>query len=105
MPGYVIGQIQEITDSDGFAAYQGAARPTLAKYGGKLVVNSTKVEALDGGWSPAAIVMIEFENIEQARKWYHSPEYQAAVGQRFDSSESSVIIVDGDIGFSNLQNL
>ena len=105
MPGYVLGQINEITDSEGFAAYQDAAAPTLAKYSGKIVVNSTKVEAVDGGWSPSSIVMVEFESVEQARKWYHSPEYQAAVGKRFNSSESAVIIIDGDIGFSRLQNL
>ena len=27
---------------------------------------------------------------------YHSPGYQAVVGQRFDSADSAVIIIDGD---------
>ena len=42
------------------------------------------------------MVVLEFESVEQARKWYNSPEYQAVVGQRFNSADSALIIVDGD---------
>jgi len=96
MPGYVIGQLKEITNADGFGAYQGAAGPTVIQYGGKLVMNSTKIDSADGGWNPAGMVVLEFESVEQARKWYNSPEYQAVVGQRFNSADSALIIVDGD---------
>ena len=96
MPGYVIGQLKKITDADAFGAYQGAAGPTVMQYGGKLVLNSTKVDTGDGGWNPAGMVVLEFESVEQARKWYHSSEYQAVVGQRFNSADSALIIVDGD---------
>ena len=96
MPGFVIGQVKEITNADGFGAYQGAAIPTVVQYGGKLVMNSTKIDAGDGGWNPAGMVVLEFESVEQARKWYNSPEYQAVVSQRFGSADSALIIVDGD---------
>ena len=96
MPGFVIGQLKEISNPDAFGGYQGAAVPTVVQYGGKLVINSAKVEGADGDWSPTAVVVLEFESVEQARKWYHSPEYQAVVGQRFDSADSAVIIIDGD---------
>ena len=42
------------------------------------------------------MVVLEFESIEQAKKLYTSPEYQAVIGQRFDSTDSALIIVDGD---------
>ena len=96
MAGFVIGQINEISDGDAFTIYQDRAIPTLAQYGGKVVINSAKINAADGGWAPATIVVVEFESVEQAHKWYNSPEYQAVIGQRFDSSDSSVIIIDGD---------
>jgi uncharacterized protein (DUF1330 family) len=96
MAGYVIGQLSGINDADAFNAYQGAAIPTVAQYGGKLVVNSMKVDSGDGGWAPSGIVMLEFQSVDQARKWYNSPEYQAVIGQRFISADSAVIIVDGD---------
>jgi len=96
MPGYIIGQLKEITNPDGFGAYQGAVGPTVAQYGGKLVINSTKIDSGDGDWNPAGMVVLEFESVEQARKWYNSPEYQAVIGQRFDSTDSALIFVDGD---------
>lgn len=96
IPGYVIGQLNEIKDADAFAAYQGAAGPTVTQYGGKLVFNSMNVDAGDGGWSPAGVVMLEFESVEQARKWHNSPEYQAVIGQRQSSADSAVINIDGD---------
>ena len=96
MAGFMIGQLKEISNPDALGVYQGVAIPTVVQYGGKLVMNSKKVEAANGGWSPAAVVVIEFESVEQARKWYHSPEYQAVAGQRFDSADSAVIIIDGD---------
>jgi|TARA_B100000809_G_scaffold203423_1_gene204467 uncharacterized protein (DUF1330 family) len=96
MAGYIIGQIKELNNTDAFGAYQGAAGPIVAQYGGKLVVNSTKIDARDGGWSPVGMVVLEFESVEQARKFYNSPEYQAVIGQRFDSADSALIIVDGD---------
>ncbi len=96
MPGFIIGQLKEITDSDAFGAYQGAAGPVVAQYGGKLVVNSTKIASGDGDWSPTGMVVVEFESVEQAHKFYDSPEYQAVIGQRFNSADSAVIIVDGN---------
>ena len=44
MAGYIIGALQGITDAAAFTAYQGAAGPTVAQYGGKLVLNSRKVD-------------------------------------------------------------
>ena len=96
MPGYVLGQIKAINDAAAFTAYQGGALPTVAQYGGKLVLNSSKIESGDGDWAPNSLVMLEFESVEQARKWYYSPEYQAVVGQRLNSADSGLIIIDGD---------
>ncbi|MDA1129549.1 MAG: DUF1330 domain-containing protein [Chloroflexi bacterium] len=96
MPGYVIGQLQEIKNQDAFAAYQRAAGPSVLQYGGKLVIDSAKLRPADGGWSPHRVVMLEFESVEQAQKWYDSPEYQAVIGQRFSSADSAVLIIDGD---------
>ena len=53
-------QFKEISEADAFAAEKDAAGPTVAQYGGKLVFNSTG----DRGWSPAAIVVLEFESVE-----------------------------------------
>jgi uncharacterized protein (DUF1330 family) len=96
MATYVIGAMQKVNDTAGFAAYQQAAIPTIGLYGGKLIVGSTKIEVADGKWSPVQIVIGEFESLERAKAWYYGPEYQAVVGQRIQSTDSTVIFVDGD---------
>jgi len=40
-------------------------------------------------------VIIEFPSVEVARDWYHSPEYQAVIGQRLAAAESNAVILGG----------
>ena len=96
MPGYIIATLNSINDPDAFAAYQKSASASFAQYGAKFLLNSRTVETLDGDWQPSGVVVVEFENYEQAKKFYDSPEYQAVIKQRFDSADSAVILVDGD---------
>lgn len=46
-------------------------------------------------WRPNRVVVIEFENFEQAKRSYHSAEYQAALPGRFRTAVSKVLIVEG----------
>ena len=95
MAAWVIGAIQKVNDEAGYAAYGAAAGATVAHYGGKRVAGGTKIEVADGTWSPSGMVVLEFESLEKAKAWYNSPEYQAVVGQRFSTSDSNLIFVDG----------
>ena len=95
MVAWAIGAIQSVNDEAGFAAYQELGGPTVAKYGGKRVAGGTKIEVADGTWSPFRMVVIEFENLEKAKTWYNSPEYQAAKEKRISSSDGGFIFVDG----------
>ena len=40
------------------------------------------------------IIVVEFESSEQSRKWYNSAEYQAVIGQRLDSTDSTAVFMD-----------
>ncbi len=95
MAAWVFGAIPSVTDPAGFAAYGEVAGPTMAKYGGSRVAGGTKIEVADGSWSPAGVVVFEFESLAKAKEWYNSPEYQAVVGQRLETADSGLIFVDG----------
>ena len=95
MPGYLIAPLNSIRDPDIFTAYQKAASNVFEQYGAQFLLNSREVENLDGDWHPYGVVVVEFESYELARKFYDSTEYQAIIGQRFDSAVSSVIITSG----------
>jgi len=41
------------------------------------------------------MVVIEFESLQKAKEWYNSPEYQAVISKRLNSTQGSVVFVDG----------
>jgi uncharacterized protein (DUF1330 family) len=40
-------------------------------------------------------VVLEFPSMDQARKWYHSPEYAPALSLRTKAARSKVLLVEG----------
>ena len=92
MPGYIIATLNSIKDPETFAAYQKSASTIFAQYGGRFLLNSQDVEILDGDWKPSGVVVVEFESYESAKRFYYSSEYQEIIGQRFNSSDSAVIM-------------
>ena len=94
MPAYLIAYL-EVTDPAAFAAYQKEAVPTLAPYGGKVVVGGGQHEVLEGMTQPKSVVVVEFESLAQAKKWYASPEYARTIPMRQRAASSSLILVDG----------
>ena len=96
MAAYVIGAIQSVNDPAGFLEYQNLALPTLAKYGGTVVVGGNKIQVADGNWSPMGTVVVAFETMAKAKEWYDSPDYNPLVSRRTASADSGVIFIDGD---------
>ena len=91
---YVIFDI-EVTDPDGYEEYKKLAPPTIAMYGGKYIVRGGKAEVLEGNWLPERMVVLEFENGEQAKAWLNSPEYSQARSMRHKYAETNMIVVEG----------
>ncbi|HEV8105892.1 MAG TPA: DUF1330 domain-containing protein [Burkholderiales bacterium] len=94
MSAYVIGEI-EVTDSAVYEDYRKQVAATVQKYDGKFVVRGGKVEALEGGWLPRRLVMLEFPSMEQAQKWYRSSEYAPLIALRQRASRGKLVLVEG----------
>ena len=94
MPAYLIADI-EITNPEGYAAYRPLAAASVTKHGGRFIVRGGAIDALEGGWTPSRIVIIEFPSMDAAQKFYHSDDYQAALKVRLENSSGRVVIVDG----------
>lgn len=93
MSAYIIGEIT-ITNPEGYAAYRPLAAAAIAKHGGRYLVRGGDTEALEGdGWK--RVVVVEFPTIEQARAFYYSPDYQAALPLRQKNSTGRLTIVAG----------
>ena len=59
MSAYVISDVTA-RDADALETYKSRAAASIAQYGGRYLVRGGAVEALEGGWSPRMIVVVEF---------------------------------------------
>ncbi len=94
MSAYVIVEV-EVTDQLQYDAYRRLSGPSVAAYGGRFVVRGGAIDSLEGDWRPERIVVIEFENVAAARRWYDSPEYRAARNVRAGAANFRMIVVAG----------
>ena len=94
MPAYVLAQI-DVEDESKYDAYKSAVPATIEQYGGRDVVRGATPEVLSGALELPRVVLIEFPNVERARSWYHSDEYQAIAKLRTDASRGLLMILDG----------
>ena len=93
--GYVIAQVIEIRDQDGFDQYRELVGPSVAKYDGRFIVRGGAAERIEGAAPCGRVVVIEFSSVAQAKSWYNSAEYQAALALRLPVSTVEVMIVEG----------
>lgn len=94
MAAYVIVEI-DVTDPVGYEEYRRLGPPTVAVYSGKFVVRGGKVEVLEGSWMPKRLVMLEFESVERAKKWWASKEYSVAKKIRQKTAVTKMVVVEG----------
>lgn len=94
MTAYVILKIKVI-DQEKLKEYQQVAPLIIEKFGGKILVRGGEVATLDGAEESCRIVIIEFSNIEEAKEFYKSTEYQKAIELRKGAAQFESIAVEG----------
>ena len=94
MAAYLVAEL-EVTDSTVFEEYRKRVAATIAAHGGRYIVRGGALEALEGGWNPKRMVILEFPSLAQAKTWYASPEYQELLKLRQRSSKSKVVMIEG----------
>ena len=92
--GYVIFT-EAIRDPDGMNEYGRASGPTVAEHGAKVLAVDERVEVLEGEWHGERTVVLEFESVEAARKWYECDAYQAAIPLRQAAADSNAVLISG----------
>ena len=92
MPAYVIGEAH-VFNPEAMKPYGPMIVASVKKYGGRYLARGARPEVLEGG--PAHnILIIEFESADAARRWYASPEYQAAKAVRQGNSNLRLVLVE-----------
>jgi uncharacterized protein (DUF1330 family) len=94
MTAYVIVDIN-VTDPVRYEDYKSLAAPTVELYGGKYIARGGRTETLEGNWSPTRLVILQFDNTEQAKSWLNSTEYSAARALRHQTAISNMVVIEG----------
>jgi uncharacterized protein (DUF1330 family) len=93
-PAYVIAEV-EVTDPATFQDYVAKAVPTLGPHKAQFLARSKAVSK--EGTAPAGeIVVLRFDSLEEAERWYHSQEYADAIPLRQRSANTRLFIIEGE---------
>jgi uncharacterized protein (DUF1330 family) len=92
MPAYVIGEVK-INNREALKGYAEMVAAAVRSHGGRYLARGSEPVVLEGG--PAHnILLIEFDDLETAKRWYASPEYTAAKKLREGHTNLRLIAID-----------
>lgn len=96
MSAYVIVDTK-IHDAEGYERYKALARPIAERYGGTYLVRGGEMDVVDEQmWSPTRIVVVEFPDMDSARRFNESDEYAPVKALRHRYADSTLLIVSGE---------
>jgi uncharacterized protein (DUF1330 family) len=94
MTAYAVAIIRQTIFGSDIRKYLEQIDETLRPYSGKFRIHGGPYHCVEGSWN-SDLVMIEFPNLEQAKHWYFSPEYQAIQPLRLANTSGELFFVDG----------
>ncbi|HZD87391.1 MAG TPA: DUF1330 domain-containing protein [Gaiellaceae bacterium] len=94
MPAFVIVET-DIEDAAQYERYKAASPAAVASGGGRFVARGGELAVLEGDWDPSRVVILEFPDLEAAKRWYDSPEYVEARKLREGAARLRMVAVQG----------
>jgi len=94
MPAYVIVET-DIRDPEQYERYKAASPRSVAAGGGRFVARGGELAVLEGDWRPSRLVILEFPDLEAAKRWYESDDYQQVKALREGAASLRMIAVEG----------
>ena len=95
MTAYIIVEI-EITNPQAYELVKKLTPPTIKNFGGKYLARGGNTETLEGDWNPKRLVILEFENMDQAKTWWNSPEYTPVKELRQLNAITNMVLTEGN---------
>ena len=95
MAAYCVVDILEVLDPAKMDAYRQQVAATVEPYGGRYIVRGGPFEVKEGNWRPVFPVILEFPNLVQLRRWYHSAEYAPLLALRLSAARCNLVFLEG----------
>jgi uncharacterized protein (DUF1330 family) len=94
MAAYVIIET-DVRDQERYDRYKEQAARAVAVAGGRYIARGGELVVLEGEWRPKRLVVLEFDDLEAAKRWYDSPEYRNARTLREGAASLQMVAVEG----------
>ena len=94
MAAYLIVDIT-VLDEQRYADYRARVTDSIRQYGGEYLVRGGKLERLEGDWQPSRLVVVKFQSIDAAKKWWSSEDYAELKALRQATTNTKMIVVEG----------
>jgi uncharacterized protein (DUF1330 family) len=94
MSSYVVAQIT-INDREKYTQYEAGFMDVFSQFGGQILAVDEAPVSVEGQWSHTRTVLLQFENLDDAKAWYYSEEYQALAKHRWEASVADIAFVQG----------
>lgn len=94
MPAYILVET-DIHDPEQYERYKEASPAAVAASGGRVLVRGGELCVLEGNWRPERLVMLEFDSLDAAKRFYTSPAYEEAKRLREGAAELKMVAVEG----------
>ena len=95
MSAYIVVDTK-IKDPEAYEEYKALAKPIAEKFGGVYRTRGGAMDVLENDlWTPTRIVIVEFPDMESARRFAESEEYRPIKAIRHAHSDCTLMIVDG----------
>jgi len=66
------------------------------RFNGEVLAVDEQPVVLEGSWNYSRAVIMKFPSLEEARRWYDSPEYQTLKQFRARASTADIVLVRGE---------
>ena len=86
---------EQITDQVKFETYRQQAGALILRKGGRFLVRGGTVTSLEGNPGLHRVVIIEFDDMAAARRFYDSDEYRPLIQLRQSASTGYAAIIEG----------
>jgi uncharacterized protein (DUF1330 family) len=94
MSCYFVARIK-ISDEEEYGRYLEHADEVFSKFSGRYLAVDKSPETLEGETEQGRVVIIEFPDESELKRWYYSPEYQEILKHRLKAAECETAIVKG----------
>lgn len=94
MAAIVIAQVK-VTNPELYENYKPLAKAAIEAFGGRYHVRGSTPAALEGTAADRRYVIVEFDSVETARKFYESEQYQKAKDARRDAAIADIVVLEG----------